>query len=286
VTGPTEFLGRHVVARLAAGPFEIIAASRRPPDSGLALRWHQVDLMVGDEVGSMFTALRPTHLIHLAWCAGGASYRSDPTNRDWAHASAMIARRFFQHGGRRALFAGTSVEYQAPDARSLYAASKIEAAAAIQAEAQARSGQFAWGRIFLPYGPHDGAHRLVPSVIDALLAGRTAQCSVGTQIRDFIHVDDVAAAFVALLDADIEGPVDIGTGRGLTVREAVQEIGRLVGREDLLRFDGPAPAGEPESLVARPGQLLALGWRARPVETGFAQTIEWRRTRSSSSWRQ
>ena len=229
----------------------------------------------------MFATFKPTHLLHLAWCAGSPAYRSDPANRAWARASASLARDFYEHGGQRAVFAGTSAEYQAPETRSLYAQSKIAAAAAMSAHAGSRGRRFAWGRIFLPYGPHDAPHRLVPSVIDALLAGRTAHCSPGEQVRDFVHVSDVATALVTLLRDERDGPVDIGTGQGSTIRHVAEAIARQLNRPELVRFDGAPPdASEPASLIADARALRALGWLPRTLETGLAETIAWHRART------
>ncbi|HME82037.1 MAG TPA: NAD(P)-dependent oxidoreductase [Candidatus Eremiobacteraceae bacterium] len=282
ITGPTSFVGRHVLSALADEPYDVLAVCRHP-DATLAphARWLALDLLDDDAVGALFAAEKPAHLLHLAWCAGSPHYRTDPANLAWARTSGVIGDAFFAHGGRRAVLAGTSAEHQAAGARSLYAESKAQAAQAMSAHARSRERRFAWGRIFVPYGPFDAAFRLVPSLIDALLGGRVARCSPGTQVRDFVHVADVANAFVRLLESERDGPVDIGTGRGVSVHGAAQEIGRQIGRPDLLRFDGPEPTGsEPRVLVAQPAELQALGWRARHIETGFAETIAWHRTRT------
>ena len=60
-----------------------------------------------------------------------------------------------------------------------------------------------------PTAPGEDQRRLVPLVTRALLGGEEAQTSDGSQIRDFMHVADVAGGFVALLDSAIEGPVNI-----------------------------------------------------------------------------
>jgi len=285
VTGASAFIGRQVVEALGDAPFEVIAVCRRPPEPpehiGKPVRWQQLDLMDASAVTRFFSTSKPTHLMHLAWCAGSPTYRSDPANRAWARASASLARDFYDNGGQRAVFAGTSVEYQAPETRSLYAQSKIAAAAAMSAHAGSRGRRFAWGRIFLPYGPHDAPHRLVPSVIDALLADRTAHCSPGEQLRDFVHVSDVASALVTLLRSERDGPVDVGMGNGSTIRNVAQEIARLMDRPELVRFDGASPdASEPASLIADESALRALGWHARTLEIGLAQTIAWHRART------
>ena len=49
-------------------------------------------------------------------------------------------------------------------------------------------------------------------------------------------MDDVAEAFVALLDGNVRGPVNIGSGNGVAVREVIELAGAAVGRPDLIRF--------------------------------------------------
>jgi nucleoside-diphosphate-sugar epimerase len=56
---------------------------------------------------------------------------------------------------------------------------------------------FAWARIFHVYGPYESHKRLVSSVVRAILAGREAECTDGTQIRDMMHVKDAGSAIAA-----------------------------------------------------------------------------------------
>ncbi len=76
----------------------------------------------------------------------------------------------------------------------------------LEAAAPELAIELAWGRVFFLYGPGEAPGRLVASVARALLAGERAATGDGTQIRDFLHVDDVAGAFAALLDSDVTGP--------------------------------------------------------------------------------
>jgi nucleoside-diphosphate-sugar epimerase len=138
--------------------------------------------------------------------------------------------------------------------------------------------ELAWGRIFFLYGPGEAATRLVPSVVRALLEGTPAAVSEGSQIRDFLHVDDVAEAFVALLDGDVQGPVNIGSGNGVAIREVVELAGAAAGRPDLIRFGAvETRPGEPVSLVADVRRLRdEVGFRPRiALEDGLADAVGW-----------
>jgi nucleoside-diphosphate-sugar epimerase len=136
----------------------------------------------------------------------------------------------------------------------------------------------AWGRIFFVYGPFEQQQRLVPSVIKSLLKGEAARCSTGTQIRDFLHVADVAEAFVALLESDVTGPVNVASGRPAALQDVIGVIAARFDRPDLIHWGAiPAAPDEPPLLVADTRRLThEVGWSPRyNLESGLRQTIEW-----------
>lgn len=174
---------------------------------------------------------------------------------------------------------------------SLYGESKLATYRQLAALAESRGLTFAWGRIFLPYGPYQARARLIPSVIIALLQQRPIPCPAGDQMRDFIHVQDVADAFVALLDSELTGARNIGSGLPVSARDLVTLIARLMVGERSLHFDAsPQRGGEPASIVADTRRLRSeLGWRPRlTLEDGLARTIAWWRSnlraRGLTSW--
>ena len=138
----------------------------------------------------------------------------------------------------------------------------------------------AWGRVFFLYGPHDHPSRLVAYVVRSLLQGEPALCSEGRQILDFLHVEDAASAFVSLLESDVQGPVNIGSGNPVAVRDVLQEIGGRLGRLELIRFGARAASSETERFWANTQRLQKeLSWTPRfSLATGVQQTIEWWRT--------
>jgi len=136
----------------------------------------------------------------------------------------------------------------------------------------------AWGRIFFLYGPHEHSDRLVPSVILSVLKGKPAPCSHGNQVRDFLYVEDVASAFVTLLESSVQGPVNIGSGHPVSLKEVVNRIGEMVGAPDLIRIgEKAAPQGDPSLLTADTRRLREdVKWIARyGLEAGLDQTIQW-----------
>jgi nucleoside-diphosphate-sugar epimerase len=137
---------------------------------------------------------------------------------------------------------------------------------------------YAWPRVFFLYGPNEHPDRLVSSVIRSVLQGQEARCSHGRQIRDYLHVQDVADAIVSVVDSSVEGPINIGSGTAVTLQEMILTIGRALGREDLLKLGAiPSRANDAPLVVADVGRLLnEIKWQPRfSMEDGLRHTIEW-----------
>ncbi len=142
----------------------------------------------------------------------------------------------------------------------------------------------AWGRAFFLYGPEEQQDRLVASVIRSVLRGEPARCSHGRQIRDYMHVQDVANGFVALLDSDVRGVVNICSGQAATLREIVTGIGSVLERPELIHLGAiPARANDAPLVVGDNTRLRQeVGWNQEfDLDSGLRHTIDWWRTRES-----
>ena len=302
VTGATGFIGRQTLPLLVERGFEVHAlSSQAAPTAERAgeagVQWHRADLLDPASIDPLCERVRPDVLLHLAWVTTPGVYTRTPTNLDWVAASLRLARSAAQHGATRLVSAGTCFEYHhgpgdchetttvlTPD--TLYGASKVALGGLLDAFASEVGVANAWGRVFFLYGPHEHPDRLVASVARALLAGDTAACSVGTQERDFLHVRDVAAAFVALVGSDVRGAVNIGSGDALTVRDLVLEIGEQIGRPDLIALGArPLSPRDPPRVVAHTGRLRdEVGFRPSFTwQQGLRDTIAWWRTHRATN---
>lgn len=291
VTGATGIIGRHVIALLAQRGEDVHAVARCPapgPAPG-SVAWHATDLLQPGAGAALVERVAPTHLLHLAWNTEPGRYWSAPDNLDWVAASLGLLRAFAAGPGRRAVFAGSCAEYAWSDETlsedgtpirpaSLYGSAKAAMHQCVAAAAGTLGLSYAWGRVFFVYGPHEAQRRLIPEVVRSLLAGREALCTPGLQQRDFMHTTDVAAAFVALLDSDWHGPVNVASGRCVEVREIVRTLGALIGRPELVRLGArAAPAGEPMRLAADVRILQErIGFRPEvSLDDGLADAVEW-----------
>jgi nucleoside-diphosphate-sugar epimerase len=297
VSGAGGFIGRWSVAPLLHLGYDVHAvlsgkAERDPPAQIRGATVHVADLLNGSSVNDLFNEVRPTHLLHFAWIATPGVYWNSAENFRWLSASEHLMRGFHAHGGRRVVMAGSCAEYDwsqvdvcdeltsplSNDAASPYAASKIALQKLLAEFGRREDVSTAWGRIFFQFGPYEHPDRLVPSVIRRLLSNREAPVSHGSQIRSFLHVADVGAAFAAVLDGAIEGPVNIGSDERISVADLIDRIGRRIGRLDLLRIGARAASpGEPPLLVPDIHRLRDVArWRPRfTLDEGLDDTIAW-----------
>jgi len=270
---------------------EVHAVSARPREGASDVVWHAADLLQADAAHEVVERARPELMLHLAWYAEHGRFWTSVENVRWVEATLRLLRAFAARDGRRVALAGTCAEYEwsveggvcsEEDTplrpATLYGVSKHATRAVSQALADEAGFELAWGRIFFLYGPGEAGTRLVPSVVQPLLEGEPAAVSEGSQVRDFLHVDDVAEAFVALLESDVCGPVNIGSGEGVAVRQVIELIGEITGRSDLIRFGTVARRlDEPATLVAGVRRLRdEVGFRPHiELGDGIAATIAW-----------
>ena len=293
VSGASGFIGRHAVDALLARGYRVYGLSRRRHGEGVPVTWHEADLFEEGAARRVLTAVRPTHLLHLAWDTTHGRYWTSPENLRWAEASFRLGREFHDAGGRRFVGVGTCAEYSWDDGvlggrlireeetprapRELYGIAKNATYEVLQAFASEVGLGFAWGRVFFPYGPDDHRPTLIPSVIAALREGQPALVSQGRQQRDFIHARDAGAALAALVDSDVNGAVNIGTGTATSIADVATALGALRGRPDLIRLGAlPPRAGEPLWLVADTRRLREeVGFIAKTtLPEGLREIVE------------
>jgi nucleoside-diphosphate-sugar epimerase len=135
-------------------------------------------------------------------------------------------------------------------------------------------------RVFMVYGPaQKDMSKLIPYSILSLLQGKSPAISSGERLVDWIYVDDVVDAYVALADsAGIEGrTVDIGSGKLRSIREIVGRVAHLVGRGIEPTFGAlPDRPMEPERIAAVEQTREVIGWSPKTQLTqGLSHTIAW-----------
>jgi GDP-L-fucose synthase len=145
------------------------------------------------------------------------------------------------------------------------------------------------------YGPHDNYHPENSHVIPALLrrfheavkqnAEVVTIWGSGTPMREFLHVDDMAAASIHVMELDTEtfkantqpmlSHINVGTGIDCTIRELAETVAKVTGFQGRLEFDATKPDGTPRKLMDV-SRLADLGWKASiSLEDGLRDAYQW-----------
>lgn len=290
VTGATGFIGRHCLPLLLEKGYEVHAVSSKKVETTLLeTHWHQANLLEPTQVNELMAKIQPSHLLHFAWYAVPGKYWTSLENFRWVQGSLDLLSAFAQYGGKRVVMAGTCAEYNwdygycsewvtplVP--ATVYGICKHSLQTMLDAFAKETGLSAAWGRIFFVYGPHEHPSRLVPSVIHSLLKGEPVLCSHGNQVRDFLYVEDVANAFVTLLESDVAGAINIASGVPVTLKDIIYKIAKQFNRVELIQLGTIASSmNEPVLLVANITYLKnELGWMSNNnLREGLERTINW-----------
>lgn len=145
------------------------------------------------------------------------------------------------------------------------------------------------------YGPHDNFHPENSHVIPALLRrfheakyaqqDKVVAWGSGKPMREFLHVDDMAAASIHVMNLDkltyeantqpMLSHINVGTGVDCTIRELVETVAKVVGYQGQIEFDISKPDGAPRKLM-NVERLANLGWRYRyDLEEGLRDAYSW-----------
>jgi GDP-L-fucose synthase len=265
----------------------------------------EVDLRDRDATRAFVGARRPEVMVIAAARVGGilanSTYPAEFLS-DNLRIQVNLLDAAVEHGVRRVLFLGSSCIYprlaEQPIKESALLTGALEptndayAIAKIAGVLQVQAIRRQYGLPYISamptnlYGPGDnfdpaGAHvlpALIRRVHEAKGSG-TPEVTVwgtGTPRRELLHVDDLAAAAVFLLEHyDAAEPINVGTGVDVTIRELAQTVADVVGWDGRLVFDPTKPDGTPRKLLDV-SRLTALGWSPRiGLREGIEHTYAW-----------
>ena len=287
ITGASGFIGRQCCAQLIAQGHEVNAKSLKNQTDD-KVQWYKVDLFDSQQSIKLMRKIQPTHLLHLAWYAEPGKYWTSTKNYHWVKASLTLFEEFVKVGGTRLVVAGSCAEYSWESEKytedktplepgTLYGVCKHSLHTMLASYASLKGLSFAWGRIFSIYGPHENPNRLFASVIQALLKDHNVKCNNGGLIRDYLHVYDVASAFIALLNSEVEGPINIGSGSGITLEDTVRKIEKKISNYGRLKINHePISSYEAPIIIADTTRINNIGWSPLyNINHGLDNTIKW-----------
>jgi len=137
------------------------------------------------------------------------------------------------------------------------------------------------------YGPHDNfdphASHVIPALIRKCIEARDSAAGhidcwgTGSASREFLYVEDAAEGIVTAAEKiDDPTPINLGTGREITIKDLVELIAKLTGFRGEIRWDPTKPDGQPRRCLDTAKAKRLMGWEAQTsFEQGLRQTIEW-----------
>jgi GDP-L-fucose synthase len=304
VAGHNGLVGRALVRRL-----------RVLGHDNLTLR-SRAELDLSDQAAvQTFLSSHPISQVYVAAAKVGGILANSTLPADFIHQNLLIQSNLIAGahaaGIQRLLFLGSSCIYPKFAAQPIveealltgpleptnepYAIAKIAGIKLCEGFARQHGRDY---RTVMPtnlYGPHDNFHPTSSHVLPALIrrfveaaeqgAPVVSVWGSGTPRREFLHVDDLAAACVAVMDIDADqlesittptrSHLNIGCGEDHTIAEVARLVARLTGFRGEIEFDTSKPDGTPRKLLDC-SRIFSLGWKpALTLEQGVRQTIDW-----------
>jgi UDP-glucose-4-epimerase GalE len=313
VTGGAGYIGSHACKALAASGYNPVAFDNLVYGHRWAVKWGP--FIRGDlaDAASLEQILREHNVqavLHFAAYAYVGESMEHPGRyfRNNVSGSINLLNAMVAAGVRKIVFSSTCATYGLPETLPIseehpqrpvnpYGESKLFIERALKWYETAHGLRSVALRYFNAAGAdgdgdigedHDPETHLIPLAIESAL-GRRSHLDIfgtdyptpdGSAVRDYIHVTDLATAHVAALDylaaGNASSALNLGTGRGHSVREVIAEVERVSGRK-LPAREAPRRPGDPPVLVAAwEHAARLLQWRPRHSDLGTIVETAWR----------
>lgn len=242
VTGINGLIGQYISEPLKDLDFEVYGIGRRDFETD-KFNYKKRDINNSLEIKNLFEEIKPQYLIHLAWDTNKGYLESDD-NFDLLASSINMLKYFRENGGKKALFTGTCFEYKFKDSpikeedelkpNTIYAKCKNYLREISEIYCQKYNMEFCWGRIFYTYGANEHPNRLFPHIINSLNNGKKVSINHSQLKRDYIFAGDIAKAISLIIDSNINGAVNLCSGKATTLENIARTIAEKLNKLELL----------------------------------------------------
>lgn len=246
LTGVTGLVGKEVIEPLKQMGYQISALTIDENNPDNSVNWIKCNLFDEESLKLAIEKVKPTHLLNFAWATTG-NYLTSEINFEFVKSGLNLLKYFKQNGGKRAVFVGTCFEYEFKDEplketdtinpQTLYAKSKNALHELAEEYCRINDISFGYGRIFYVYGHGENEKRLTAHLINTLSNNGEVIINNGDLVKDYMYTKDIAGAFAAFLNSDVEGSVNICTGKGISLKDYSTYIAKQLGKEEYLKIN-------------------------------------------------
>ena len=302
VTGGAGFIGSAVVRNLIALNYQVAVLLREKSNTNRLINLEKNFKVIHGDLTQISNSeneikdFSPQVTIHLAWAGVKGSDRNHVSQVMNIVASIDLYKMVTSAGSMQFIGLGSQAEYGPQGGRvdelaktsptTLYGIAKLSTFMLLSRMALLDNVIFSWPRLFSSYGPGDNLSWLLPGLIAKLLDGKRPALTSCEQLWDYIYVDDVASAIIALLENKASGPFNLGSGEANKLLDIVSDV-----RD---RIDPSLSLGIGE-IPYRPDQVMhleaditairkATGWSPlTTLDAGLEKTIEFYRNERISN---
>ena len=223
ITGATGFVGKTLQSNLSSKGYEIYPTSRR-----YLSNYIHFDVRILQNAKEVLQSINPDVVVNLAWNASELNYLESKTNfhaLDW---NKYLYELVADSKVKKIISAGSSIEYLKENS-TIYALTKRQDFENFERIFGKTEIEHNWIRIFQVYGPGQPVHKFIPTLISAVKSNQEFLLRQPLQVRDWIHVNDVATAIENLIVYKANSVLDIGTTIGTSNQEICESLSSQFG---------------------------------------------------------
>lgn len=281
VTGGTGFIGSSIVTEAVARGHNVAVLSR-VPKSSLSGTWRVIEGSIGKAPWREINEFKPDTCVHSAWIATPGVYLNSPKNDIWYEESLEFLARLPEMGARHIYALGTCLEYgesshpisehTPAEPNTPYARSKYQLMISLQ-EILPSDVSLGWIRLFYPFGDGEPNEKLVTTASRRLKAEEKIVLKSPYDLVDYVHVSDVGSAILSACEGHLAGPINVGSGKSVTVAQLVSLIAEIMGKFGLISWEAEKPPVL-TGRVALLDKLASIGWQPHlSLEAGLRRFL-------------
>lgn len=279
IAGANSFIARHVIKQLENQNYNIIATVRKAPEKKYKLQNVQYIEMDMEEYHNINKYIdKCDYYLPFAWSGTKREYRNHEMINEKSYRCIFNSIRIMieKCGCTKVILPGTFSEYKnehipideytSCNADLAYGRYKHQLYRDAYCFCQKKNTALVEARLFSVYGADDSSDKMINWIMHKMLENEKISLTKAEQIWDFIHVDDVAAAFIKLMESEVEsGCYNVATNEHRTLKSYIEEMKAITGSQSELLYGAVSYGAEgiPHVICKTDKILKTIDWKPK-----------------------